>query len=74
MQISKCNYPTLHKRFREILEDQHLVQLVEEPTRKKAILDLITTSYPAKISQVDEIPGISDHDILTVDIYITPIR
>ena len=47
---------------------------MEEPTRKKATLDLLATSYPAKISKVDIIPGISDHDIPTTEIDVTPIR
>ncbi len=49
-------------------------QVVEEPTRDKATLDLIITNQPAKINRVEVIPGITDHDIPLVEVDVSPIR
>jgi hypothetical protein len=69
-----CNYPTLHYRFGNILDDHSLTQVVEEPTRDKNTLDLIATSIPSKVNSVQVIPGISDHDIPMVELDTQPIR
>ncbi len=43
---SNCSYLALHYRFRDLLDDRGLAQLIEEPTRDKNTLDLIITSTP----------------------------
>jgi hypothetical protein len=57
-----CPYPNLHHRFGDLLDDKGLSQLVEDPTRKDNVLDLIITNNPTTVDQVKVIPGISDHD------------
>jgi hypothetical protein len=57
-----CPYANLHHRFGEILDDKGLSQLVEDPTRKENVLDLIITNNPTLADQVKVVPGISDHD------------
>ncbi len=65
---------TLHIKFGEMLDDRNLVQVVEEPIRDKATLDLLATNYPAWVNRVEVTPGISDHDIPLVEIDVKPIK
>ena len=55
-----CHY------FLDIVQDYYLEQLVLEPTRRGATtsntLDLLLTSKPGLINDVQIIPGLSDHD------------
>ena len=45
-----------------------LTQLVQEPTRHKAILDLFCTNKPGLVKNTSIIPGISDNNgVITVD-------
>jgi len=46
----------------ESINEFGLDQLVTEPTRGENILDLIFSSHPESISNVEVIPGISDHE------------
>lgn len=64
----------LHYRFSDILDNNGLVQLVEEPTRDANILDLIVTNNPTRFPRVDIIPGISDHDIVYTEVDLNLIR
>ena len=56
----------------DIINDYHLTQLVDEPTRTiettASILDLILTSKPALVEDIKISPGISDHDIITASL------
>ena len=76
LQVSNCNHPALHHQFGDLLDDQGLVQLVEEPTRRSNILDLFLTNIPGKVSKVSVVTGISDHDcpILQLDMRPTSKR
>ena len=53
----------------DTMQDYHLHQLVDKPTRTTRttsnILDLLFTSKPSLAQTVDIIPGLSDHDIVT---------
>ena len=59
----------------EILNDQHLEQLVHFPTREKNILDLIITSLPSQFLDIQSPDRLSDHAIVsgTLKIVIPPI-
>ena len=57
-----------HYHLAEILDDNGLTQMVEIPTRNDAILDLFITNIPSKVQQVDTTTGISDHDIVYMEI------
>ena len=70
----KLAYPSLHTKFSEILDDDSMVQIVEEPTRKNNTLDLFVTNQPDKILRVDVLPGISDHDIAFAEFVLRPIK
>lgn len=65
-------YPSLHNRFSEILANNSLTQLVQEPTRKANILDLLLTNRPDQVLRVDILPGISDHDIVFAEMDFRP--
>ena len=55
--------PNLHTDFMDVLNNNALTQLVEQPTRQQNTLDLILTNHPGKVNRTDTIPSISDHDI-----------
>ena len=55
-----------HEKLLDILMDHSLSQMVHIPTRGRNILDLFITNSPSLITLVDTIPGVSDHEIVTV--------
>lgn len=65
-------YPTIHHKFTEILDEYSFTQLVEESIRGSNILDSIVTNHPSSYRRGEIIPGISNHDILYSEINITP--
>ncbi len=67
-------HPRNHYRLADILDDNGMVQVIEEPTRNKNRLDLLITNIPSKILRTDIIPGISDHDAVYAEIDIKPVR
>ena len=67
-------HPRHHYRLADILDDNGMVQVIEEPTRNKNTLDLLITNIPSKILRSDIIPGISDHDAVYAEIDIKPVR
>ena len=71
---SNTQYPSIHHKFTEILDDNELTQIVEEPTRGTNILDLIATNHPSSFRRTEIIPGVSDHDIVYTKIDIVPTR
>ncbi|KAK3084814.1 hypothetical protein FSP39_019487 [Pinctada imbricata] len=61
-----------HYFFGDILDDLGLTQVVEHPTRKDNILDLVITNLPNQVSRTEIMPGISDHDIVFLEFNLTP--
>jgi hypothetical protein len=70
------SHPNLHQRFKDTVDPHHLIQIVEENTRKDNTLDLILTNAPSIIQSVDILPGISDHDIVFAEfgLHITKLK
>ncbi|CAG2235098.1 unnamed protein product [Mytilus edulis] len=62
-----------HYKFGDILDDNGLVQLVDEPTRGPNTLDLVITNNPSRFTRTKIIPGLSDHDIVFSEIDTKPI-
>ena len=59
------------ERLLGLLNEHHFSQLVTEPTRHKAILDLFCTNKPGLIRNISLVPGISDHDrVIVVDTHL----
>ena len=54
----------------EVLEPHHLEQIQREPSREQAVLDLYCTNRPGLLKSSNTVPGISDHNIITVDFSI----
>ena len=54
-------------KLMDIMDSFHLVQMIQEPTRKENTLDLVFTNNPSLFSQV-EVTGthLSDHDIIEI--------
>ena len=67
-------------RFLDLVQDFYLEQLVMEPTRRTTdtlnILDLLLSTKPGLISNVQIISGLSDHDHIIATIYkhIQPLQ
>jgi hypothetical protein len=51
--------PNLHTDFMDVLNNNALTQLVEEPTRQQNTLDLILTNHPGKGIRTDTIPSLT---------------
>ena len=47
-----------------MFDNSSLVQLVQEPTRKANVLDILLTNRSDQVLRVDILPVISDHDIV----------
>ena len=58
--------PGLSKQLIDITNDFGLEQLVREPTRINNILDLLFTSNPTLVERSSVVPGINDHDGITI--------
>ena len=58
---------TLCTNIIDTLDNNNLSQLVRNPTREENILDLYCTNKPNLISDIRNVPGLSDHDFIVVD-------
>uniref|UniRef100_A0A803K2X2 Reverse transcriptase domain-containing protein n=1 Tax=Xenopus tropicalis TaxID=8364 RepID=A0A803K2X2_XENTR len=58
-------------KFINLLHDNFMSQVVEEPTRNHAILDLVISNDPERIAnvQVVEPLGNSDHNVISFDVW-----
>ncbi|CAG2215457.1 unnamed protein product [Mytilus edulis] len=70
----KSTHQNIHYDFGNTLDDTGLVQLIEYPTRKDNILDLMITNLPNQVPRIEIMPGISDHDIVFMEFKITPSK
>ena len=57
----------------DISIENSLSQLQEKPTRGNSILDLTFTTNTSHIRNLNNIPGLSDHEAVIIDSYIKPI-
>jgi hypothetical protein len=64
----------INERFIEMLNNCGMEQVVDEPTREKNVLDLFFTNRPSLIAKASILPGISDHEIVSVGSYVTAPR
>ena len=67
------NYPTIQTNLINIIQDHGLSQVAMEPTCCGNILDLFLTSNPGQVQVVKILPGVSDHDIVSLQINCKPI-
>ena len=66
----KCCYSTLSNQLINITQDYNLHRVVTSPTKENNILD----SVPFLVQNASIIPGLSDHDIVSVEILISHVR
>jgi hypothetical protein len=65
---------SLHNKFLSFMFDNSLTQLVKVVTRpiSNNILDLIVTSNPVLVSNIESLPGMSDHNVVLFDLNVKP--
>lgn len=69
------NYPTtISQQFIDIFSDLGCQQVIDFPTRGSNILDIFATNRPSLLNKARPLPGLSDHDIVLIDINTTPHR
>lgn len=65
----------INDTFLNLTNECNLVQLINFPTRKDNILDILLTNNSSLLSSISNIPGISDHTAIpVVDILCHPSR
>ena len=57
----------------DLASDYHLEQLMHENTRRNHILDLVFCTNPSYVSNVNVVPGISDHEAVSFCFNSTPL-
>ena len=72
--ITGGRYPAVSKQMLEIADEFNLRQMNTLPTRNDSVLDLIFTNTPTFVQNIEILPGLGDHDILSVDALLTPKR
>jgi hypothetical protein len=69
-------YRPISEKFLEIVNDNFLVQVVDQPTRIQGntanTIDLFLTNNPTLVNKVDTLPGISDHEAVFLEISVRP--
>ena len=63
-----CKHPSFYRQITEVLNDSNLTQTVSLPTRDSNILDLFFTTNPTLVQRVSILPGISNHDIVQIQV------
>ena len=75
MVTSHSTAPLMH-RLLDFIGDHALTQYVTVPTRSASLktLDLVLSSVPSLVSDIQIKPGMSDHDIVLFNIRVKPKR
>ena len=60
--------PSEGGKYKEILNDHDLEQLVHFLTREKNTLDLIITSLPGQFLNIQSADRLSDHDVVSLEL------
>ena len=67
-------FTNLHNYSMDIINNNALSQLINQPTRLTNTLDLVLTNRPGKVLRTETIPGISDHDIVYTEFDFRPVK
>ena len=70
----QCRYSTLSNQLINITHNYNLYIVATSPTRKNNILDLVFTNVPFLVLNASILQGLSDYDMVSVEILISPIR
>ena len=57
----------MNNKFLELVQDNHLEQVVTFPTRHEDTLDLFLTNRPFLVNRCVPLPGLGDHEIVYID-------
>ncbi|KAI8516782.1 hypothetical protein Bbelb_053630 [Branchiostoma belcheri] len=60
------------EKLLHLMDNHGLFQTVEEPTINGNLLDLVLVNNPNIIEKTTVVPGISDHDMVLVDVNLAP--
>ena len=63
-----CKHRSFYRQVTEVLNESNLTQTVSIPTRDSNILDFFFTTHPTLVQRVSILPGISDHDIVQIQV------
>ena len=63
-----CKHPSFYRQITEVLNDSTRTQTVSLPTCDSNTLDLFYTTNPTLVQRVSILPGISDHDIVQIQV------
>ena len=69
----QCRYSTLSNQLMNITLDNNLHQVATSPIRENNILDLVFTNVPFLVQNASILPGLSDHELVSVEILISPV-
>jgi hypothetical protein len=58
----------------DIINNNALSQLIDQPTCLTNTLDLVLTNRPGQVLRTETIPGISDHDIVYTEFDFRPVK
>jgi hypothetical protein len=61
------NPVSLNNKFLELVQDNHLKQVVTFPTRHENTLDLFLMNRPSLVNRCEPLPGLGDHEIVYID-------
>ena len=67
-----CQHRVLYDEFLSTIDDFNLIQMVDKTTRGENTLDLFLTNNPSFVTKVTTLPGVSDHDIVNVEVNLKP--
>ena len=65
--LPDCKKKSICEKIIDIFDKCGLSQLQTAPTRMGATLDLFATNKPGLVKNINNIPGIADHDTLLID-------
>ena len=61
-------HPLFYRHITAVLNDSNLTQTVSLPTSDSNIIDLFFTTHPTLVQRVSILPGISNHDIVQIQV------
>ena len=57
----------------DIINENSFEQLQEKNTRENSLLDLTLATYPSLVRNLNNVPGIGDHEAIIFDSFVKPV-
>ena len=64
---TNANDRDVQMKLLEVVTTYNLNQMHEHPTRENNLLDLVFTTNPTLVKTSENVPGISDHEMVVTD-------